>query len=60
MSLHRDRLQGHYGEFESLADLARALTIAYREPPAARAARAARRLLGSDELPPLAGLDEEE
>jgi hypothetical protein len=58
MSLHRDRLMERYGDFENLDALARELTAAYREQPAARAARAARRLLGSAELPPLGGVEE--
>jgi hypothetical protein len=57
LSFHRDRLQ-EYGEFENLDELARSLMTAYREPPAARAARTARRLLGSAELPPLGGVEE--
>lgn len=57
MSLHRERLREEYGDFENLADLARTLMRVYREPPAARVGRQVRRLLGSDELPPLAGLE---
>jgi hypothetical protein len=58
MSLHRDRLRDDYGAFENLDELARGLMAAYREPAAARAARTARRLLGSGELPPLGGVEE--
>jgi hypothetical protein len=58
MSLHRENLRARYGDFESLAALVQNLMETYRERPAARASRRMRRLLGSDELPPLAGLDE--
>ncbi len=59
MSLHRDRLREPYGEFENLADLAHSLMTTYREKPAARVSRQLRRLLGSEELPPLGGIDDE-
>ncbi len=57
MSLHRDRLREEYGDFEDLAGLADSLMKTYREKPIARMSRQVRRLLGSEELPPLAGLD---
>lgn len=63
MSLHRERLEEEYGEFGNLADLASVLMRTHKEKPTARVTREMRRLLGSDELPPLAGLtdvDEEE
>jgi hypothetical protein len=59
MSLHRAQLREAYGDFEDLAGLARSLMITYREKPIARVSRQVRRLLGSDELPPLAGLEVE-
>lgn len=58
MSLHRDRLSEEYGEYEDLAALAHSLMNTYRERPIARMSRRVRRLLGSSELPPLAGLEE--
>ncbi len=58
MSLHRDYLSERYGDFDNLPSLARALVETYREKPVARMSRKMRRLLGSNELPPLAGLDE--
>lgn len=58
MSLHRDRLRDQYGDFGNLDDLARSLVATYREKPAARVSRRMRRLLGSEQLPPLGGLDE--
>lgn len=58
MSLHRDRLEERYGHFESLEQLAAILSKTYRESPGARLSRQFRRFLGSDELPPLAGLDD--
>jgi hypothetical protein len=57
MSLHRDRLREEYGAYEDLAALAHSLMETYREKPLARMSRQVRRLLGSGELPPLAGLD---
>jgi hypothetical protein len=57
MSLHRDRLLAAYGDFDSLDDLARCLTEAYQEGPAARVSRQVRRLWGGDPLPPLAEPD---
>ena len=57
MSLHRDRLREAYGDFDDLPALARSLMETYREKPIARMSRQVRRLLGSEELPPLAGLD---
>ncbi len=57
MSFHRERLREGYGDFENMADLARTLLRVYREKPAARVGRQVRRLLGSGELPPLAGLE---
>lgn len=57
MSLHREHLRDEYGDFENLADLAQTLMRVYRERPAARVGRRVRQLLGSDELPPLAGLE---
>ncbi|MBW7958903.1 MAG: hypothetical protein LC131_08370 [Anaerolineae bacterium] len=57
MSFHRDHLREEYGEFENLADLAQTLMNVYRETPSARVGRRVRQLLGSDELPPLAGLE---
>jgi len=60
MSLHRDRLREEYGDFDSLSELALRLMATYREKPAARMTRRVRRLLGNEQLPPLAGLDEEE
>lgn len=60
MSLHRDRLREEYGNFDSLSELALRLMATYREKPAARMTRRVRRLLGNDQLPPLAGLEEEE
>lgn len=57
MSLHRERLRDEYGDFENLADLAQTLMRVYREKPAARVGRRVRHLLGSDELPPLAGME---
>ena len=59
ISLHRDRLRDGYGEYDSLASLAQALMKGYREKPIARVSRQMRRLLGSDELPPLGGLESE-
>lgn len=58
MSLHRDRLGERYGDFDDLPSLARALMETYREKPVARVSRQMRRLLGSNELPPLVGLEE--
>lgn len=58
MSLHRERLEEEYGHFESLEQLATSLAKKYRESTSARLSRQFRRLLGSDELPPLAGIDE--
>jgi hypothetical protein len=63
MSLHRDSLQERYGDFGDMKELAELLMETYREKPADRLSRQFRRLLGSDELPPLAapdGSDEEE
>lgn len=60
MSLHRDRLRENYGEFENLAGLAQSLMNTYREKPAARMSRQVRRFLGSEELPPLGGLEDKE
>lgn len=60
MSLHRSRLEEQYGQYERLEDLAAMLAKTYRESPTARLSRQFRRLLGSDELPPLAGIDESE
>lgn len=57
MSLHRDRLREEYGDYEDLAALARSLVKTYRETPIARMSRQVRRMLGSEELPPLAGLE---
>lgn len=53
MSLRRGPLQEVYGEFDSLEDLARLLTEKYGENALSKVARQMRRLLGSDELPPL-------
>lgn len=58
MSLHRERLRETYGEYETLSDLAQSLMDTYREKLSARVSRQMRRLLGSDELPPLEGLDD--
>lgn len=60
MSLHRDRLRESYGDYENLAQLAQSLMKTYREKPAARVSRQMRRMLGSDELPPLGGLEDSE
>ncbi len=57
MSLHRDNLRELYGDFDSLAALVRKLMEEYREKPVARAKRKVKRMLGSGELPPLAGLE---
>jgi hypothetical protein len=57
MSLHRERLEEQYGHYESLEQLADRLAKLYREKTGARLSRQFRRLLGSHELPPLAGLD---
>jgi hypothetical protein len=57
LSIHRDRLGEAYGEYENLAVLAQTLVDAYGEKPIARARRKAKRLLGRDELPPLADPD---
>lgn len=57
MSLHRDSLRELYGDYDSLASLARKLMEHHREKPVARAKRKVKRMLGSGELPPLAGLD---
>ncbi len=57
MSLHRERLRVTYGDFENLADLAQALIKNYREKPVARMSRRVRRLLGSSDLPQLAGME---
>lgn len=58
MSLHRERLREQYGDYENLPDLAQSLMSTYREKPSARVSRQMRRLLGSGELPPLAGLED--
>lgn len=58
LSLHRDRLRSAYGEYENLADLARTLMKTYRENFPSRVSRSVRRLFGSNELPPLAGFEE--
>lgn len=58
MSFHRDHLRAEYGEFENIADMAQTLMKVHREPTGARVSRKVRQLLGSDELPPLAGLEE--
>lgn len=63
LSLHRERLQEQYGKVERIEDLAIQLMKTYREKPGERLSRRVRQMLGSDELPPLAGLeslDEEE
>jgi len=57
MSLHRENLRHMYGEFDNLSELARLLMHHYREGLPARMTRRVRRLLGSEELPPLVGLD---
>jgi hypothetical protein len=57
MSLHRDSLRELYGDYDSLSTLARKLMERYREKPVARVKRQVKRMLGSGELPPLAGLE---
>ncbi len=58
LSIHRDRLRENYGEFENLSDLAQSLMNKYREKPMARMSRKMRHLLGGEEFPPLAGMDD--
>jgi hypothetical protein len=65
LSKHRDALRKRYGDYESLHDLAAMLVQHYKEGTLDKAARQIRRLLGSNELPPLpealaADVDEEE
>ena len=57
LSMHRDHLEEVYGPYNSLEELAARLSILYKEGRLERLSRQVRRLLGSDELPPLAGLD---
>lgn len=58
MSLHRESLREQYGAYDNLATLARILMDSFREKPVARVKRQVRRMLGSEELPPLIGFDE--
>jgi len=60
MSFHRDHLREEYGDFENLSDMAQTLIKVHREPAGARVGRRVRQLFGSDELPPLAGLEQEQ
>jgi hypothetical protein len=57
LSMHRERLEDVYGAYDSLEELANRLAELYKEGSLERFARQVRRLLGSDALPPLAGLD---
>jgi hypothetical protein len=57
LSMHRHRLEAVYGAYDSLEELAMRLANLYKEGRLERFGRQVRRLLGSDELPPLAGLD---
>lgn len=57
LSMHREGLQAAWGEYQNLADLAQILADKYKEGSISKMARQVRRLLGSDELPPLAELD---
>ena len=58
MSLHREGLREMYGDFDNLSDLAGRLMQTYGEGLPARMTRRMRQLLGSSELPPLAGLED--
>jgi len=53
LSQHKERLQEHLGDYDNLADLAQLLADEYREGSLDKLSRQVRRLLGSDELPPL-------
>jgi hypothetical protein len=55
--MHRHRLEAVYGAYDSLEELATRLAELYKEGSLERFTRQVRRLLGRDELPPLAGLD---
>jgi hypothetical protein len=57
LSMHRHRLETVYGAYDSLEELATRLAELYKEGSLERFTRQVRRLLGSNELPPLAGLD---
>jgi hypothetical protein len=59
LSKHRDGLEEEYGQYESLAELAQLLADKYREGSVHKLTRQVRRLLGSDELPPLAEAPDE-
>ena len=54
LSLHRDKLETVYGDYDNLADLAGILANKYKEGSIDKMARQVRRLLGRDDLPPLA------
>lgn len=58
LSMHRERLEDVYGAYDSLEALAHRLAALYKEGSLERLARQVRRLLGSNALPPLAGLDD--
>ena len=57
MSLHREQIEDCYGECTSLAELAELLAAAYKEGSIERLTRNVRRLLGSQDLPPLQSPD---
>ena len=57
MSLHRERIEDCYGTCKSLAELAELLATAYKEGSIERLTRNVRRLLGSQDLPPLQSPD---
>jgi hypothetical protein len=59
LSMHRHRLEAVYGAYDSLEELATRLAGLYKEGSLERFTRQVRRLLGRDELPPLAGPEEE-
>ncbi len=54
LSLHRDKLKTVYGDYANLTDLAGILANKYKEGSIDKMARQVRRLLGLDDLPPLA------
>lgn len=58
LSKHRDEMRMVYGEYENLGELIQILTEQYKEGSIGRLMRQFRRLLGSDELPPLVGTDD--
>jgi hypothetical protein len=59
LSLYRDNLEEVYGDSDSLTELARNLAERYKEGSIDKMARQVRRLLGREELPPLADLTQE-